>query len=883
MNNTTTFWDLLTQHRIEIPIIQRDYAQGRSNPASKEIRTNFIQQIKEALDKEDGRLHLNFVYGKIYGKSNAIKIEENKEAINGMLTAVQSYSKNLDLGIKWDFIETEEAIAANNQTSFSPLDGQQRLTTLFLLHWYLMPNSDECRKILTRFNYKIRPSSKDFCEALVANKPDLKEVKETSISKYISNASWFFTYWRNDPTVRGMLRMLDEIHWVFKTNDLDGYWKKLTEENKLCFEFLDLDEFKLTDELYIKMNARGVALTPFENFKAWLIEYIQANKIEINNKKLTVEDDKTWIDLLDTTWTDLFWANKDDENMLIDEELMRYFRNMMQIFLVKQDDFKPNNDSKKAKDDQKNIEARQYREKASLLATDKDKNTGEYKYVPNSFFADNQLLSTENLNILFDSIHFLSKNSFYIDIIQEILGEQEGAVPVSSFGDDRGSIFKRFIDKDTSYRDKVVFYALYVFMEISDSYGRGLNKQALRSWIRVTRNLVENSTIDSIPTFKRAIESISALENNCLSILQGLKDDKLKLEGFDGFQITEEIRKSKLILDEAILISEDDFLKYENHRYFRGQITFLIELTEMGGISFTKKRFIEYAEKMANIFSHKLKPKDKGKECVLFERALLTEYVEDYNDYLYRVDSNYTFGTLNGDKTSWKKTILTSNKRLNAIRNLLDKLNKDDIVNDLEKICKSYTTKDWKYQLANCPSAINFCDQKFIRYRDDNDISLLVKTRMAGNHAELFSYCLYQRIKKDELEIAPFVDNGYVNGIGSSKKPYGRYLFELDSNKYELHLHYDHRNLQDGNTFMTHPYELKFFITEEDKNTSDLYDENIFHVLKEYGFIWKNEEKVKGFWKDFESDEEVIDFLEKFCTDLNKMQLLSNESVESCI
>jgi hypothetical protein len=38
---------------------------------------------------------------------------------------------------------------------------------------------------------------------------------------------------------------------------------------------LRMDDFALTDELYIKMNARGVQLTEFENFKAWLQGYTE--------------------------------------------------------------------------------------------------------------------------------------------------------------------------------------------------------------------------------------------------------------------------------------------------------------------------------------------------------------------------------------------------------------------------------------------------------------------------------------------------------------------------------------------------------------------------------------------------------------------------------
>ena len=40
------------------------------------------------------------------------------------------------------------------------------------------------------------------------------------------------------------------------------------ERPAITFQLLPLEHFGLTDDLYIKMNARGKPLTPFETFKA---------------------------------------------------------------------------------------------------------------------------------------------------------------------------------------------------------------------------------------------------------------------------------------------------------------------------------------------------------------------------------------------------------------------------------------------------------------------------------------------------------------------------------------------------------------------------------------------------------------------------------------
>jgi hypothetical protein len=53
-NNPTseklTFRELISKHRIEIPIIQRDYAQGREG--KEELRKNFLNALLEAVSME---------------------------------------------------------------------------------------------------------------------------------------------------------------------------------------------------------------------------------------------------------------------------------------------------------------------------------------------------------------------------------------------------------------------------------------------------------------------------------------------------------------------------------------------------------------------------------------------------------------------------------------------------------------------------------------------------------------------------------------------------------------------------------------------------------------------------------------------------------------
>jgi len=66
---------------------------------------------------------------------------------------------------------------------FQPLDGQQRLTTLFLFHWYIAQNIDklnETKKEFLKFTYETRISSREFCNELVDKGDNLGDGKTIS-------------------------------------------------------------------------------------------------------------------------------------------------------------------------------------------------------------------------------------------------------------------------------------------------------------------------------------------------------------------------------------------------------------------------------------------------------------------------------------------------------------------------------------------------------------------------------------------------------------------------------------------------------------------------------------------------------------------------------
>lgn len=292
--NNTTLWNLINSYKISIPIIQRDYAQGREEEFEK--REKFLNAIFKHLNNSE-KLHLDFVYGRV--KDN----------------------------------------------TFYPIDGQQRLTTLFLLHWYFalkekeIVSNDEKSK-LSQFVYDTRISSREFCQSLIKEDIEVPLTTEDGVFiKAIKNKSWYRDKWDTDPTIKAMLIMIQDIHNKFYNINSSSVFTQLVNENSISFELLDLGAkgFELTDELYIKMNARGKQLTTFENFKANFIQLIDKHfkdKKREHPIKGKISYSGYFSYKIEKEWTDLFWAFRGDKKTT-DEGFSNYFEFITQLFYFK--------------------------------------------------------------------------------------------------------------------------------------------------------------------------------------------------------------------------------------------------------------------------------------------------------------------------------------------------------------------------------------------------------------------------------------------------------------------------------------------------------------------------------------------------------------------
>lgn len=234
---------LLSRYRVVIPGIQRHYVQGANNPKAESVRKLFIKEIFTAIEEKQNEFNLHFIYGPI----------------------------NTD-----------------GEDSFVPVDGQQRLTTLWLIARYAAEKAEpsdrkDLLRLLSRFTYEDRINAKRFCQALTCENSRWDITQDPNPD--ILCQDWFVDYWKEDETVASMIRMLSTIH-----EEWNKYQDTITAEDvleaiasKIRFE-LKIDAFG--DDIYMKMNARGLQLTQWENFKGKFSENLSEDIKERWDKEM---------------------------------------------------------------------------------------------------------------------------------------------------------------------------------------------------------------------------------------------------------------------------------------------------------------------------------------------------------------------------------------------------------------------------------------------------------------------------------------------------------------------------------------------------------------------------------------------------------------------
>lgn len=615
-----TFCDFVRTHDVEIPRIQRDYTYGSGTEKTEEVLCKLLSDIYEALVDPSKELILDFVYG-----------------------------------------------SKNKRNNFEPLDGQQRLTTLFLLHLYASWGERGSMPVL-KFNYSTRDNTAAFCESITDSKKFSYDFNGARIDEQIRDCAFFRASFNDDPSIRSMLAVLVRIEERFKVLCQSGeLTRSLTDDCRIRFYCLDFGTFGLSDDLYIKMNSRGKPLTEYEIFKSQLEKYID---IDLGKKDLKYDFGRKF----DTIFTDLVWRELGMDKSRIDDAFIMLFRNILSIRNFTRD----NNTS--------------YLSEMKVLGEYLPPKSGESrKTQPSWYISDDDIDFIIDFFTVFDIQGSDSMWDALFYTSDGICGEkpsEDGAERIRLFKT-TANLFRTACSKKLNNAERVMLYAEYYALKKNTAQlfieDKGAWFKAMAP-LRHIRNLVENSDDElSRPDFIHDIlkEVESIIEGNILSLTKSR---------FSTNQFIEEKEKA----------SHPDIWEqlyhYENHDILRGSLSLM---TEDGSQAFKASEFniadqtvldrlLARLKKIELFFGDNLKNDDAFiRACMLS----VGDYGQVYSSDLKYGKDNRMVGRLS---SSWR-LLMTKNSRFkqDGILKAIDAL---DISVPLS--IKALDTREWRYYVS---------------------------------------------------------------------------------------------------------------------------------------------------------------------------------------
>lgn len=577
--------------KVEIPRIQRDYAQGR-------------------MIKRDGDTRLN---------------DQGSRFLDSVFAHLQKGTP-----MEMDFI-----YGATEGRKFLPLDGQQRLTTLYLLYWYIgnkeLEDKEELHALLKKFSYETRATARQFCEQL-SSVSDL-DYETKTISEQLRDYPWYSRVYDLDPTVVAMMNMLDEIR------------RRYLEMGKVCYDNLEqltfsvlaLNRFQLTDELYIKMNARGKQLTNFENLKADLINWMTKSKGFLDNQDYngqSMPHHMVFSNKIDNEWTDALWSLsnrlKDTGNNIIVDDLffVLIYRLLLCEFILESDT------SNKEMDKDplfKHLQA--------------ENEYSDFKQIK-PLLTDERLERFEHAMDLFSGA--TNSDHIYKD-------------SVASWSSSPAAYF--LFGKEITLPQRVALYGIWVYLCANKTF----DADKFRQWMRVVWNIVENTDIDSWRIAIGVIQLLHELGRYSDDIYSNYPET-LKS---DHQAAIDERRKIDFIGKDPSW--ENAFIEAEKHPFLRGGIDFMID-DEM-----TIDAFKHRTDLANKVFG------DKGvKGAYLSDHLLLRAIISRYSSIEQLLERKNFTDT--DEKEHYLKKMLASDKVAKAaLRDWLSSTDEEELKRKLQE------------------------------------------------------------------------------------------------------------------------------------------------------------------------------------------------------
>ena len=696
--------------------------------------------------------------------------------------------------LKLDFV-----YGSYRDSAFEPLDGQQRLTTLFLLAWIFRSEERDLLRLPddknhSLFTYETRVASEEFCDTLVryyacdlieewnAKKiakpvpvkqenaeslaePDSKrflkvgedEVEvgnwffdesekvveknngKIKLSDVIKSKDWFKWGWHKDPTVTSMLVVIDTVMELIEENGYvysTGISDRL---NNITFKHLDLKELDMSDELYVKMNSRGKQLSDFDIVKSTLEEEI------FLQEKQSSDFESRWREAVDGRWTNYFWQKslkeKEEQKDLEFKDVAKvedgYLRLLQRLIAL------------------------------NLWMDTKDKD--EYKKQRSSFDVHSQAGFNQVLQKYLDMSFYKKEGKARILNLEQIMKDMDSLIYEVPGSESRYSDITTLLDgihfsknenlldiylKDNVSYDTLAIIASMLFYARKFECWKDGERDNFRYWMRFTRNVILNDNrYDKIDSPESLYDTLILLRDMIDEFFEkrdreGVNDIRAYIRdvnargrrGIENERINEENSKADLRLQDSDWNELID--SAEENTYLEGQVCSLLSWANNDS-----DKFRTYSEYLGKIVGEDgLEKSDDKNGRNQFYAAMLS-----FGDYRKVEDGTLFNFTQHRDRGF--KQYLRSRKDEYGIRikELIDKwkgisstLSREEFFN--ECIENYAVTGSWVDYVINCPQVLNYAEQKIIIKRKDGNWYLRQKIRSDVEHREIYLQSIYCRI-----------------------------------------------------------------------------------------------------------------------------------------
>lgn len=708
-NNSSYFKKLINDYIIYVPEFQRNYLQGDdSNESIKYKRDRLLDDIFNCIESQSKSINLGFIYGRV------------EESYKGKL--------------------------------FYPYDGQQRLTTLYFLYlliYFKFNKYDEIDSIKEKLSYQTRISTNRFIESFLSWILDSKEKDNIyndfwnkdgkDLKGFIMSQDWFMmTEWNYDVSIINMLSIIVEISRRIKENlgDKTGIVNFIDkdENNPFQFDFIYVDDISKSDDLYIKINARGKALSPFENLKSDIDKYWK-------------DEDKT---KLDAEWTEYVWNQLDVNDKNKEKSFDNSFYNLLS-----------------------NIFYLQY-----LVGLDQnnlnDKILIEIENKYKKGIVDKEWITPELCHVSCPMI------SSFLDAMigpfKSIKDKQIESVnrKIFGLGDYQNNNGQNKMERADLFEVFVYYYSVSSLFTKNDM--EFTDKRNLLNEIEiVTNRIIENQRpyLDSPTNLVKALKSVKVLIDNSIKshgvykfFLSIDKDTKESIrDGLMKEQVEEEILKAKLIDKDSRYVAL--FNKGYSELKNKGQLGFIFYLIKnnksLSKIGIEDVSYESFEKTLNQIISIQNFIIGEFTNYELLLRTILAKANDSF--FWERRNNLLSFPLLNNDRDMSLHTFLNcySSNNPEDVKykfNLLDGLkevlnlfdpNKDNIEEVLKRIIEDYKKTDsnvWYKFFVIYDGVFKQCRNGNIYYYSDKYVLLLDKKFRSGQWCEYYTFALSKALSE---------------------------------------------------------------------------------------------------------------------------------------